>query len=393
MDDLISESRLSAEKFKKLSSSDQKEYLKRYPKSKHRQLIGSKPKPKAEKKKSIKKKGKSSPAPKVEKKKKKKKSKEKAKTPKQVQVEVNKDNAQEKRLEIKKAENKPLISNSIDRGTDLIAREPDKVANAVDNRVTPHLKKALGAVFGKISAGLKASDEEKEPIKKASSPIMKIALGAGALALLGPMAIPAVAIMAGKYMETFDFEGLSEKMNSESSSQEIDPEDDPLGFMVRDVSRFMAKVDQDMLSERFSEMAALEQMGEDDDEDHIEDALEDDDELTSESALSKRLSFQLVRSQKRLAPNLRTRWDIRYGEDLIGQIQADPKIPGNGHEKRCWVVTLEDGFDESAFDSGFSNLKPFTIVNKGRLLLRNPQRLTMPEARLWAKHTINRSYL
>ena len=388
MDDLISESRLSAEKFKKLSSSDQKAYLKRYPKSKHRQLIGGAPKAKPEKKKSIKKKAKSSPAP-VEKKKKKK-----AKTPEEVQVEVNKHNAQEKRLDIKKEENRPLIANSIDRGTDLMAREPDKVAGAVENRVTPHLKKALGAVFGKISAGLKASAEEKEPIKKVSSPIMKIALGAGAIALLGPMAVPALAIMAAKYIETFDFEGLSAKMNSESSSQEIDPEADPLGFMVRDVSRFMAKVDQDMLTERFSEMAALQQMGDDNDEDHIEDALEDEDEeLTSESALSKRLSFQLVRSQKRLAPNLRTRWDIRYGENLIGQIQADPKIPGNGHEKRCWVVTLEDGFDESAFDSGFSNLKPFTIVNKGRLLLRNPQRLTMPEARLWAKHTINRSYL
>lgn len=384
MSDFLSESRLSEQAFKDLSSSEQKQYLKKYPKSKHRRLFKNQKSEKVEDiepKKKKKQKNKDKQNPEKSEKKKKKKVK-----PEQIKAEVNTENAQKKKEQEIVEKNLPVVADSISKGTDNLAKNADEVAQSVDDRVSPHLKKALSNMFKRINAGLKPSKPERENVRKTSLPIMKYAVGAAALSMMGPFAAPVMIIMAAKFAESFDFTQL---VSSSSASPE---EEDPIKFLTHDVSRYMSKLDKDMLARRFAEFSALHEMSKDSEEEDSEDFSEED-EMVSESSVMSRISFQVLPSQRRLAPNLRTQWLVKHGDSIIGKIQSDPKILGNGHQNRCWVVTLEDGFDESSYNSGVSDTQPFTVLNKGRLLLRNPQRFTMQEAKVWAKSAINREYL
>ena len=372
MVNLTSESRLSEKKFKELSSSDQRSYLGKYPKSKYHKLAKKEaltPKPSNKEK----------PEQKSEK-------KEKDVDFDQAKVEVNKSTAIDVRMEHAIDKKVPAFAASVHKGQEELAANSKAVAETVTNKISSSLKDSIGNIFEKMSAGFAASEADRKHVKKVAGPFIKYGLGAAAGILLGPALLPVLGIMAMQYASTFSF---GEDMESKSYEG---IQEDRLEFLAKDISRWMSKIDMEMLTKRLSELSALKDMDEDMNGES-EEGEEDDDEMTSESKVSTRLTFKLLGSQKRLTPNLRTRWDINNGSDVVGQIQADPKIKGNGHEIRCWVVTLEDGFDESAYNSGFRTTEPFTTVNKGRLLLRNPQRLTMAEARLWAKHAINKSYL
>lgn len=329
-----------------------------------------------------------------------------------VKADANAEVSTDKRIATFVEQNKRKIGTSLIMGSENLQRNTTKISHAVHQQTTPKTIDTLKGIFSKFKSGLGISGEDLHAVKKVATPLIKIGLGVAVAALLGPAALAVTTIMAAQYATSYDFDKHIDKVLEERAKRKEEEEadrqarindreaefsaesnaaanidGDPIEYMVKDVARWMASIDQEMLGDKIAKLAALQEMeSEETDED-------EDTDMTSESAVTQRLTYRVATSQTRLSPLLRTMWEIRYGENIIGKIQSDPDVEGNGHENRSWVVTLEDGFDESAFNSGYDSSAPFTTLNKGRLLLRNPARLTMKEARMWASHVIDRSYL
>lgn len=79
----------------------------------------------------------------------------------------------------------------------------------------------------------------------------------------------------------------------------------------------------------------------------------------------------------------------RSGRDC-GVIRWDPACGTCSPRSTGWVVTLFDGFNESAFHSGPSANKnePFTAIHRGEIKLHNPSRMTLDMARTWTKSAL-----
>ena len=82
-----------------------------------------------------------------------------------------------------------------------------------------------------------------------------------------------------------------------------------------------------------------------------------------------------------------------FDNRIIGCIESDPEIEGNGKSRRSWKAKLYEGFSESSFHTGRQDTKPYTIVKSNRVVLFNPIRQTYDECKLWIKHNLNKDYL
>lgn len=307
-----------------------------------------------------------------------------------VKGNAKKTSSKKKEVKAKAKEKAAGIKSEIDKGSNKLASKAPAYAAKIKDNVSKSTTQRIGSFFKKSFTGGEVSESEKEAVKAALTPVLKAVLGVATLGALAIGAAPLVTALANSYTDSLD--GLFKKNEPmESESAELNT-DDPVDLLIHDFMRWFSKIDKDALAQRIAELQVLEEDGADESETPDE-GDEDDPDFTSESAVVKRVSFRVTPGQKRIANHLRTKFEVVFDKEVVGHIESDPKISGNGFQNRCWVVTLRDGFNETAYRSGHSSEEPFTVVRGADVLLRNPQRMTMPEARNWVKGALVRSFL
>jgi hypothetical protein len=197
----------------------------------------------------------------------------------------------------------------------------------------------------------------------------------------------------------------------ELDEDEEDVVKDTIDSLITAYTEWLRDLDLPKVARKLSELHAIREMVEEGytpDPDSVEQLLEDEeeagedlqpvipedvDQFESDSGAYPRISFRVCPAQKRLSSVQRTRFDIMYDGRCIGCLKSDPKISGNGKSTRSWVAQLYEGYNESAFRSGRNESEPYTAVNKNRVVLFNPHRLTFDEAKVWSKHNLNKEFL
>lgn len=108
----------------------------------------------------------------------------------------------------------------------------------------------------------------------------------------------------------------------------------------------------------------------------------------------KRLTLRCDKECVRLPHDQRWRYNIRYGNRIIGNIRCLDKNTG-GKFTRLWICVLEDGFNESVYRSGkpMRNDTPYTLVKFGKIYLIQPIKQTFDETWAWAKLNIDKEFL
>ncbi len=113
---------------------------------------------------------------------------------------------------------------------------------------------------------------------------------------------------------------------------------------------------------------------------------------------SSRISYRCLADERTLPVAERTHWDVRYNNKNIGYIKVkdDHTLTNNrSHSVRVWQAHLTKGFNPFEFphaEDGEVTNEPFIITNDDmqidhNLELRNPQMMTMKEARSWVANT------
>lgn len=188
--------------------------------------------------------------------------------------------------------------------------------------------------------------------------------------------------------------------------QELEPVmRDTIELMIKTYTDWFKQLDINRISEKLARLEAIREMMNDGykpDPDEVEDLLEPDkdieippevDMLESDSGATPRISFRVCPKQKRAPIADRTRFDIMYDGRSIGLVRSSKQVKGNGKQRRSWQCCLHEGYNESAFASGRREKEPYTLVNRDRIMLMNPNMMTFDEARLWVKHVLNKDML
>jgi len=208
-----------------------------------------------------------------------------------------------------------------------------------------------------------------------------------------------------------------------SDAEEIDQ--DPVRYLTEEIGLWLRDQDQDLIAEKIAELVAIEEMVKEGWKPNISDLSDEeldelinadkkvlDKTLTSESAddqdyelefveeeqtdeeVVKKLTLRCSKECARLPNNERWRYNIRYGNAIIGNIRCVVKNTG-GKYSRNWICVLEDGFNESVYRSGkpARNDAPYTLLKKGKIYLINPIKQTFDETWAWAKLNIDKDYL
>jgi len=292
-----------------------------------------------------------------------------------------------KRIKEMASKKAPLIASNLNKGLNKLVTKAPAYASKIKDSISKATSSKVGNFFKKKLTGGEVDEAEKEAVISTLTPVLKAVLGVAVLGALAVGAAPLVAALANTYSSSLD-----NLMTSESSELNTD---EPVDLLIHDFMRWFSKIDKNVLAEKIAELQVLEEFGEGEAEES-ETSVEGDEEdpdFTSESAVVKRVSFRVSPLQRRVVANLRTKFEVIFDKEVVGHIESDPKIKGDGFQNRCWVVTLRDGFNESSYTSGYRSDEPFTSVRGDDVLLRNPQRMTMPEARGWVKGALVRSFL
>lgn len=204
------------------------------------------------------------------------------------------------------------------------------------------------------------------------------------------------------------------------SSDEEEIDIDPVQYLTEEIALWLRDQDQDLIAEKIAELVAIEEMVKEGWKPNISDLSEEEldqlinpekhviKEMTSESADEdfesefvdepegsvKKLTLRCDKECYRLPLNERWRYNIRYGNNIIGNIRCVLKNTG-GKFSRNWICVLEDGFNESVYRSGKPqrNDVPYTLLKNGKIYLVNPIKQTFDEAWAWAKLNIDKDYL
>lgn len=216
-------------------------------------------------------------------------------------------------------------------------------------------------------------------------------------------------------------ETKTEELESKSSeSAEIDY--DPVEFLTADFAVWLQDQDLDLIARKISEYMALEEMKaegwqpnladfSDDELDAVLSPREEIEELVSNSAdepeedyeqthvdipedKPKKLTLRCDTECARLPVDQRWRYNLRFGNRIIGNIRCVDKATG-GKFSRKWICVLEDGFDESVYRSGrpIKNDQPYTLIKRGKIYLVQPIKQTFDECYAWAKLNIDKEFL
>lgn len=206
------------------------------------------------------------------------------------------------------------------------------------------------------------------------------------------------------------------------SSDEEEIDIDPVQYLTEEIALWLRDQDQDLIAEKVAELASIEEMVKEGWKPNISDLSEEEldrlinpenhvvKELTSESAdedyesefieeqeaedTVKKLTLRCDKECYRLPLNERWRYNIRFGNNIIGNIRCVIKNTG-GKYSRNWICVLEDGFNESVYRSGKPqrNDAPYTLLKNGKIYLINPIKQTFDETWAWAKLNIDKDYL
>ncbi|QYW04136.1 hypothetical protein pEaSNUABM14_00152 [Erwinia phage pEa_SNUABM_14] len=105
------------------------------------------------------------------------------------------------------------------------------------------------------------------------------------------------------------------------------------------------------------------------------------------SESSSRVTFKTIRAKDVYSDKDRVSYAINAGGRTCGKISWDNKCGECSDKSTGWLVTLFDGFNESAYRSGRSENpnEPFTAVHRGEVKLQNPSRMTLALAKSWAR--------
>lgn len=109
----------------------------------------------------------------------------------------------------------------------------------------------------------------------------------------------------------------------------------------------------------------------------------------SESAAS-RITFRSDKRKNVLDDSESVNYVVCKSGKPCGMIRWDKACGPHSDRVPGWVVTLFDGFNESAHRSGRGENanEPFTAVHKGEVKLQNPTRLSLDLARSWARSVL-----
>jgi hypothetical protein len=223
-----------------------------------------------------------------------------------------------------------------------------------------------------------------------------------------------------KAMETSDdvVEKASELESKSNDEQEI--VDNPVRYLTEEIALWLKDQDQDLIANKIAELAAIEEMINEgyspnvsdlsDEEidkllnsdveiisNHLQSLSEEKEDYESEyvpDATVKKLTLRCDKQCIRLPLNERWRYNIRYGDSIIGNIRCIVKNTG-GKFSRNWICVLEDGFNESVYRSGkpILNNEPYTLIKNGKIYLVNPIKQTFDETWSWAKLNIDKDFL
>lgn len=215
-------------------------------------------------------------------------------------------------------------------------------------------------------------------------------------------------------------EKAPEELESKSSDAEI--EDDPVEFLTADFAVWLQDQDLDLIARKISEYIAIEEMKaegwqpklsdlSDDELDAVLSPRQEIEELVSNSSddsdedyeqlyvevsddKPKKLTLRCDKECAKLPVDQRWRYNLRFGNRIIGNIRCVDKTTG-GKFSRKWICVLEDGFDESVYRSGrpIKNDQPYTLIKRGKIYLVQPIKQTFDECYAWAKLNIDKEFL
>lgn len=293
-----------------------------------------------------------------------------------------------------------LAQSSWRKGAAKLASKGTMFAGKLSRNLTPNHEAAIENFFKeKFAPKPEGSDEapadddtpadgghvDSDKVIAAVKPLARVLLAGAILGLTLAGGGIIVAALAAAY--TNGNFTLPEFFTAESSSLDTS---DPVQFLVHDFTRWAKTVDMRKVSTTIAEIIAVQK--------EIEakkgltpDRSPESDQMVSESA-AKSLRIVPCPSHKKNNTPI-TRYLVKLGTLQVGRIHSDPKISGDSPSNRCWVSTMNDGFEETAYRTGVTREAPFTLATRKGVLLRNPQRQTLNEAKAWVRATVNKDLL
>ncbi|AQT28623.1 hypothetical protein YOLOSWAG_143 [Erwinia phage vB_EamM_Yoloswag] len=108
---------------------------------------------------------------------------------------------------------------------------------------------------------------------------------------------------------------------------------------------------------------------------------------TESLSAAARITFKKITARSPYDDSEKTTYVINRAGKNCGVINWDKSCGSCSEKSTGWVVTLFDGFNETAYRSGRGQNanEPFTAVHKGEVKLQNPSRMTLDLARSWAR--------
>lgn len=286
-----------------------------------------------------------------------------------------------------------LAQSSWRKGAAKLASKGTMFAGKLSRNLTPNHEAAVENFFKEKfapkpegSTGTEDTSNEdtghvdSDKVIAAVKPLARVLLAGALLGITLAGGGIVVAALAQAYTNgTFT---LPEFFTSESRSQ-LDTSD-PIQFLVHDFTRWAKTVDLRKVSGIIAEIIAVQK--------DIETKKgETPEQMVSESS-SRSLRILPCPSHKKNNTPI-TRYLVKLGTLQVGRIHSDPRINGDSPSNRCWVCTMNDGFEETAYPTGVTRESPFTLATRKGVLLRNPQRQTLNEAKAWVRAIVNKELL
>lgn len=278
-----------------------------------------------------------------------------------------------------------LAQSSWRKGAAKLASKGTMFAGKLSRNLTPKHTTAVENFFKEKFAPKNDDDSDTgadtevdtDTVIAAVKPLARVLL-AGALVGL---TLAGGGIIVGALASAYTNGGFTLPEFLSESGTELDTSD-PIQFLVHDFTRWAKSVDMREVSGVIAEIIAVQKQ--------LESAKGNTEgKMVSESA-SASLRFVPCPSHKKNNTPI-TRYLIKLGTKQVGRIHSDVKIPGDSPSNRCWVCTLNDGYSETAYRTGVSRQEPFTLATPVGVILRNPQRQTLDEAKSWIRATVNKA--
>ena len=291
-----------------------------------------------------------------------------------------------RREEIRRAkDDEPVVTDLFKKSIGKLITKPENLINSIRQNLSPKTMEMLIVFYEKANKKKPLSDAESKIGVKLVNILVRAMFGKDLLSDLGDSSDGVVIIFSKNFAKFLGAPDL--KFESKSAEADI------IATLVQDFIKWTRLLDTKEVGETLSRLLAIQEMKEEKWSPTTA-SLPDSAVLESKSNamddFSSRLTFRVANEQRSLNPDERTKYEVVHGQNVVGHIESDPNIDSNRHSQRCWVCTMHDLFDDAEFSTGFDEQAPFTTVRNRQLLLRNPSRLTMREAKSWIRTIVDR---